>query len=117
MSQFFSTQDVTYRFTYGTTCVTLFSMIKTFKSKAIKELFETGTTRRIDAKFHARCREVLDVINASPDTRSMGLPGYNLHPLKQFKPVRYSIWISGAWRVTFEFEKGDAYRVDFEQYH
>ena len=41
----------------------------------------------------------------------------SLHQLKQFKPVRYSIWISGQWRITFEYDKGDAYRVDFEQYH
>ena len=26
-------------------------------------------------------------------------------PVKQFKPVRYSIWISGAWRITFEWIK------------
>lgn len=25
--------------------------------------------------------------------------------------------VSGPWRITFEFESGDAYRVDLEQYH
>jgi proteic killer suppression protein len=92
-------------------------MIRTFKSKPLKQLFETGTSPKIDAKFHARCREVLDVINAAPNTQAMALPGYNLHPLKQFKPWRWSIWISGAWRITFEFDKGDAHRVDLEQSH
>jgi proteic killer suppression protein len=92
-------------------------MIRTYRHNGLKELFETGATRRIDAKFHARCREALDVLNAAADLRALNLPALRLHQLKQFKPLRYSIWISGAWRITFEWDKGDAYRVDFEQYH
>jgi len=61
--------------------------------------------------------EALQVLNAATDLRAMNKPEYRLHQLKQFKPVRYSIWISGQWRITFEYDKGDAYRVDFEQYH
>lgn len=92
-------------------------MIKTYRHSGLKDLFETGATPRIDKKFHARCIEVLDVVNRASDLRALNLPGYRLHQLKQFKPVRFSIWISGAWRITFEWDKGDAYRVDFEQYH
>jgi plasmid maintenance system killer protein len=33
------------------------------------------------------------------------------------KPVRYSVHVNGPWCITFEFEGGDATRVDFEQYH
>ena len=46
----------------------------------------------------------------------MNLPGYNFHPLRG-KPVRYSVHVSGPWCITFEFEGGNATRVDFEQYH
>jgi len=92
-------------------------MIKTFKHKGLKELFERGGTSRIDSKLHQRCIERLDVLNRAADLRALNLPGYNPHPLKQFKPMRYSIWVTGSWRITFEFEKGDAYRVDLEQYH
>lgn len=31
--------------------------------------------------------------------------------------MRYSIHVNGPWCITFEFENGSAYRVDFEQYH
>jgi proteic killer suppression protein len=92
-------------------------MIKTYKDKGLKELFEKGKTARIDKRFHTRCREVLDVVNAASNIEQLNVAGFNLHQLKQFKPVRFSIWISGQWRVTFEFDKGDAYRVDLEQYH
>lgn len=92
-------------------------MIKTFKHKGLKELFEKGRTARIDAKLQARVIERLDAINAAPNLQALDLPGFNTHPLKQFKPLRYSIWVTGAWRITFEFDKGDAERVDLEQYH
>jgi len=32
-------------------------------------------------------------------------------------PKRYTIHVNGPWSITFEFDAGDAYRVDFEQYH
>jgi proteic killer suppression protein len=25
--------------------------------------------------------------------------------------------VNGPWCITFEFEDGDAFRIDFEQYH
>lgn len=92
-------------------------MIETYKHKGLKELFQKGATGKIDSRWHARLREVLDVINRAQNVQDVNLPGYFLHPLKQYNPWRWSVWISGQWRITFEFNKGDAYRVDFEQYH
>lgn len=92
-------------------------MIKTYRHNGLKELIETGKTAKIDAKFHVRCREVLDALMQAPDLRELNRPGFRLHQLKQFKPVRFSIWVSVQWRITFEWDKGEAYRVDFEQYH
>ena len=92
-------------------------MIRTYRHNGLKELFEGGRTAKIDAKFHARCLVALDVLHRAADLRAVNLPSLRLHQLKQFKPLRYSIWISGAWRITFEYDGGDAYRVDFEQYH
>lgn len=44
------------------------------------------------------------------------MPGWGLHPL-QGKPERFAISVNGPWRITFEWEDGDALRVDLEQYH
>jgi toxin HigB-1 len=92
-------------------------MIKTYKDKGLRELFEKGKTAKIDKRFHERCIVVLDALNRATDTAQLNMPGWVLHPLKQYNPWRWSIWISGQWRITFEFDKGDAYRVDLEQYH
>jgi proteic killer suppression protein len=30
---------------------------------------------------------------------------------------RCSVWVNGNWRLTFEFEDGHAYLLDYEDYH
>jgi proteic killer suppression protein len=47
----------------------------------------------------------------------MDIPGYRLHPLKGRAQDRWSIWVSGNWRLTFEFRDGNAYILDYEDYH
>jgi proteic killer suppression protein len=44
----------------------------------------------------------------------MDLPGYNLHPLKGSRKDCWSITVNGNWRITFVFEDGDAYIVNYE---
>lgn len=92
-------------------------MIKSWKHKGLKELFVTGRTGKIQSKFHDRILERLSFLDAAPVPSAMDLPGYNFHALKQFKPLRYTVYINGPWRITFEFEGTDAVKVDLEQYH
>ncbi len=92
-------------------------MIKTFISKALADLWETGTTAKIDAKQHKRIVRRLDTLEAAAKPEDMNLSGYDFHALKGFDPTRYTVHINGPWCITFEFKDGDAYRVDFEQYH
>ena len=46
----------------------------------------------------------------------MMVPGFDFHALRG-RPLRYTVHINGPWCITFEFEEGNALRVDFEQYH
>ena len=47
----------------------------------------------------------------------MDIPGFRLHPLKGRDSGRWSIWVNGNWRITFEFREGDAHVLDYEDYH
>ena len=40
-----------------------------------------------------------------------------LHRLKDDKRNLWSVRVSANWRITFEFEDGDAYILDLEDYH
>jgi proteic killer suppression protein len=92
-------------------------MIRSFKSKALAELWETGRTPRINAKMHERILRRLDRLDAAEMPGEMNIPGFDFHPLRGFKPTRYSVHVNGPWCITFEFEGGDVCRIDFEQYH
>jgi proteic killer suppression protein len=92
-------------------------MIRTFKSKALAELWETGRTAKINEKMHERILRRLDRLEAAAMQSEMNIPGFDFHPLRGFKTTRYSVHVNGPWCITFEFEDGDACRVDFEQYH
>lgn len=91
-------------------------MIKTFRSKALAELWSTGKTSKIDAKMLARVLRRLDHLDVVTSPEQMNVVGFDFHALRG-KPQRYSVHMNGPWCITFEFEAGDAYRVDFEQYH
>ena len=92
-------------------------MIKTFKSKALADLFASGKSAKIDRRMHKRISVRLDAINEAAAIAEINVPGYNFHPLSGFNPVRYSVHVNGPWCITFEFKGGDAFNLDFEQYH
>jgi proteic killer suppression protein len=92
-------------------------VIRSFKSKGLVELWEKGRTGKIDAKMHERILRRLDRLDVAARPDEMNLPGFDFYPLRGFKPTRYSVHINGPWCITFEFEEGDASRVDLEQYH
>ncbi|WP_248447149.1 type II toxin-antitoxin system RelE/ParE family toxin [Sinorhizobium meliloti] len=92
-------------------------MIRSFKSRPLADLFETGKSGKIDAKMHKRIRVRLDTLNEATTLDDLNMPGYDFHALHGFKPTRYTIHVNGPWCITFEFDGRDALRVDFEQYH
>ena len=54
----------------------------------------------------------LDALDAAATADDMDRAGYDVHALKGFRPVRYTIHVNGPWCITFKFADGDAYRVD-----
>jgi len=92
-------------------------VIRTFRSKALAELWAKGRSAKIDAKMQKRILIRLDRLNVVNVPGQMNLPGFDFHPLRGLVPTRYSVHVNGPWCITFEFDAGDALRVDFEQYH
>ncbi len=92
-------------------------MIKTFRNKALTDLWHTGKSAKIDVRMHKRILIRLDRLNVVARLQELMVPGFDFHALKGFNPPRYTIHVNGPWCITFEFHDSDAYRVDFEQYH
>lgn len=92
-------------------------MIRSFRSKALRELFENGRSARIDSRLQKRTLARLDALDAAADLSDMNVTGFNFHALLGFAPTRYTVHVNGPWCITFEWADGQAWRVDFEQYH
>lgn len=91
-------------------------MIRTFRHKGLKELFEKGSSARVQKALQERCLRRLDALDRAVTAQDMNVPGFDFHALHG-KPQRYTVHVNGPWCITFEFEEGDAFRVDLEQYH
>jgi proteic killer suppression protein len=60
---------------------------------------------------------ILAALDTSLEIGDMNVPGFKLHPLKGGLKGRWSVSVSGNWRITFEFREGNAYFLDYEDYH
>ncbi|MBM9576242.1 type II toxin-antitoxin system RelE/ParE family toxin [Leptospira sp. 201903070] len=92
-------------------------MIISFKHKGLEQYFETGNKKGIQLDHSTKLGRILDRLDASINAKDMDLPSFKLHPLKGKAKDRWSVWVNGNWRVTFEFESENAILVDYEDYH
>jgi proteic killer suppression protein len=92
-------------------------MIKSFRHKGLERLFTKGIASGLQADYATRITMLLDAIDAAEQIAELDLPGFRLHRLKGDKRNLWSVRVSANWRITFEFEKGDAYILDLEDYH
>ena len=92
-------------------------MIKSFRHKGLRQLFYTGSTSGVQATHATRLRMQLAALDTAQTLEDMDIPGFRLHPLQGDRRGRWSITVNGNWRVTFEFRDGNAYVLDYEDYH
>jgi proteic killer suppression protein len=59
-------------------------VIKTFRGKALADLWSKGRTTKIDVKMHKRILIRLDRLNVVTTPEQMNLPGFYFHTLKGF---------------------------------
>lgn len=92
-------------------------MLKTFRHKGLKRLFENDDLSGIRADQVRRIRDVLAHLDEAEHPADLNLPGYRLHPLRGELKGCWSLTISGNWRIVFRFEGGHAFDVDLVDYH
>ncbi|MFA6219302.1 MAG: type II toxin-antitoxin system RelE/ParE family toxin [Erythrobacter sp.] len=92
-------------------------MILSFADKEAERLWRTGKSIRhalIAAKAH-RALHRLDEAVVIENLRSP--PGNRLERLKGDRNGQWSIRIDRQWRICFEWENGNASRVEIVDYH
>lgn len=92
-------------------------MIKSFKHKGLKKLYTKGDTSGVKQDHVKKLRNILARLDSAEDIQDMNFPGSNLHQLIGNLEDQWSVKVNGNWRVFFAFENGNAYIVDYADYH
>lgn len=92
-------------------------VIRSFRHRGLRALYEGRTTRRVAPEHVDRLRDILAVPDRSRTPEDMRLPGFRLHALSGEFRGHWAVSVSGNWRITFRFADGDAVEVDYIDYH
>ena len=92
-------------------------MIQSFRHKGLQNYFEKGGFSGIQPAHRKRLTLILTMLHAAQEVADMNSPGMNLHRRNGDRREFWSVTLSGNWRVVFRFEEGDAYDVDYLDYH
>jgi proteic killer suppression protein len=92
-------------------------MIKTFRHKGLKRLFEQDDPSGVNPEHVSKLRDILAILHAAPTVAHMDLPGFRLHPLKGRMKGTWAVTVRANWRVIFHFDEGSAEDVDYVDYH
>lgn len=92
-------------------------MIQSVRHKGLRRLHETGSTSGVQASHAKRLRFQLAALETAHMIDDLDIPGFGLHPLKGTMKGRWAISVNGNWRLTFEFRDGNAFVLDYEDYH
>ena len=93
-------------------------MIRSFASKATKDIWDGAGSRRLPMEIQNVARRKLRMLNNATDIRELTVPPKNrLEKLTGDRLGQYSIRINDQWRICFQWIDGDAYEVEVVDYH
>jgi proteic killer suppression protein len=92
-------------------------MIRSFKHRGLKRLYERGDRSGIRPDLLDTVERILTVLDSATTPQALDLPRYRLHPLKGDLRGLWSVTVRANWRIVFRFEGNDAFDVELIDYH
>jgi toxin HigB-1 len=92
-------------------------MIRSFKHRGLKRLYERGDRSGIRPDLIETVEDTLARLDKAETPQAMNLPGYRLHPLKGGLKGFWSVTVGANWRIIFRFVGMDAFDVELMDYH
>ncbi len=91
-------------------------MIGSFRHKGLEEFYVSGKTRRIGAGEVRKCARILQLLDVAARPEDMSIAGFRFHRL-QGSEKRWSVRVTGNYRITFGWLGERAVDIDYEDYH
>jgi proteic killer suppression protein len=93
-------------------------VIKTFADKRTAALFAGRYVKRLPGSVAERAKRKLDLIDAAASIAFLRVPpGNRLEALSGDRAGQYSIRVNDQWRICFRWLDGNAFDVEFCDYH
>lgn len=92
-------------------------MIRNIRHKGLEALHTNDQTKGVNQSHVKRLRLILALLNTANALDDLDLPGMKLHLLRGNLAGFHAVSVSGNWRIIFRFEDGDAWDVDYIDYH
>ena len=92
-------------------------MIRSFRHKGLRRLFEDDNGGKLPQDMLNRIRLILSTIHAAQEIEGVNVPAFHLHILKGELKGFFSVTVRANWRIIFRLKDGDAFDVDFIDYH
>jgi len=80
-------------------------------------LYEDDDARGVPADHAEKLRDILARLDAASTSADMDMPGLRLHQLKGTLKGFWAVTVRSNWRVIFHFAAGEAFDVDYVDYH
>ena len=93
-------------------------MIKSFADKETEKVYARQRSRNLPGDIQQIALRKLRMLNNSLSLNDLRTPPSNrLEKLSGDRGGQYSIRINDQWRICFEWQNGDAARVEITDYH
>jgi len=90
---------------------------KVFQAQGFREILCLWQYKRHPVNHANKLRMQLAALDTAHHIEDIDIPGYRLHQLKGSLKGLWSITVNSNWRITFEYSDGNAYIVNYEDYH
>lgn len=92
-------------------------MIRSIRHKGLNRLYRDDDSRGVTQEHAEKLRDILARLDAASTVEDMKIPGFRLHSLQGNRQNSWAVTVRANWRVVFRFADGDAWEVDYVDYH
>lgn len=92
-------------------------MISSIRHKGLKLFFENDNSSKLQPHHVEKIRRILYRLDEAEKIDDLNIVGWSLHPLSGEMKGHWAVKVNGNYRITFRFEDGNAFDVDYIDYH
>ena len=93
-------------------------MIRSWRNSVTRKVWEGERPNQFRGLDLDAAVDLLLALNVAKSLHDLSpLASVGLHKLKGDRKGQWAMSVNGAWRICFEFRKGDAYEVENVDYH